>query len=84
VLLTSLGVIATIVGPKTKLELQAGSTKAGILHCTPAYNKNSPLYITVLCEPGSGKTAAHYSTVQKVLEEHGEELNSIVLRVCTN
>jgi len=64
------------------LELRGDSTKTGILHCTPAYNKDSPLYINVLCEPG--ESAAHYSTVQKVLEENVEELNSIALQVCTD
>lgn len=82
VFLSSLSVINTIVGPKTKLNVRAGSTKENIKYPRPAYQESSGLFITLLCEPGSGKTNAFNLAIQDPLSQQTDHiLKSLLIQV---
>ena len=68
VILASLGVVSSIIGPKTKNQICEGSENATPRNPRKAYVEYPGLFITLLSEPGSGKSTAHQLALQEPLE----------------
>ena len=82
VLLASLGVVSAILGPKTKIKIREGSTNRNARNPRKAYVEYPGLFLTILSEPGSGKSTEHQLAVQDPLDSQlDEEPKMLIVQV---
>lgn len=82
VLLSSIGVTSAILGTNTSLKIRRGSVHQELQYAKPAYAEPSQLYITILSEPGSGKSNAQNLAVEEPLTAQLDPiLSSVIVQV---
>jgi len=67
ILLAAIGGFSTILGPKTKIIIRKSSNKETVLHKKKGYEELPGIFLTILSEPGAGKTTAFNVAIQDPL-----------------
>jgi len=82
ILLAAIGGVSTILGPKTKIIIRKSSNKETVLHKKKGYEELPGIFLTILSEPGAGKTTAFNVAIQDpLLEQNDSVLNSLLIQV---